>query len=74
MLVGVVSLVVIVGIRFSKLKVPGALVLVSHDRHLVDRVTTEILALDGSGGVVLLGADRGSIGRDSASGAEHNSA
>ena len=27
----------------------GALVLVSHDRHLVDRVTTEILALDGSG-------------------------
>ncbi len=30
---------------------PGALVLVSHDRHLVDRVTTEILALDGSGGV-----------------------
>ena len=30
---------------------PGALVLVSHDRHLVDRVTTEILALDGLGGV-----------------------
>ncbi len=29
----------------------GALVLVSHDRHLVDRVTTQILALDGSGGV-----------------------
>jgi len=30
---------------------PGALVLVSHDRHLVDRVTTEILALDGTGTV-----------------------
>jgi ATP-binding cassette subfamily F protein uup len=30
---------------------PGALVIVSHDRHLVDRVTTAILALDGSGGV-----------------------
>jgi len=29
---------------------PGALVLVSHDRHLIDRVTTEILALDGKGG------------------------
>ena len=28
---------------------PGSLVLVSHDRHLVDRVATEILALDGSG-------------------------
>lgn len=27
----------------------GALVLVSHDRHLIDRVTTEILALDGNG-------------------------
>lgn len=27
----------------------GALVLVSHDRHLVDRVATEILALDGNG-------------------------
>jgi ATP-binding cassette subfamily F protein uup len=35
----------------SLLDFPGALVLVSHDRHLVDRVTTEILALDGSGAV-----------------------
>jgi len=35
----------------SLIDFPGALVLVSHDRHLVDRVTTEILALDGSGGV-----------------------
>jgi ATP-binding cassette subfamily F protein uup len=35
----------------SLIDFPGALVLVSHDRHLVDRVTTEILALDGSGPV-----------------------
>ena len=28
---------------------PGALVLVTHDRHLLDRVSTVILALDGSG-------------------------
>lgn len=28
---------------------PGALVLVTHDRYLLDRVATEILALDGSG-------------------------
>jgi ATP-binding cassette subfamily F protein uup len=33
----------------SLIDFPGALVLVSHDRHLVDRVTTAILALDGSG-------------------------
>ena len=35
----------------SLIDFPGALVLVSHDRHLVDRVTTEILALDGNGGM-----------------------
>ena len=35
----------------SLIEFSGALVLVSHDRHLVDRVTTEILALDGRGGV-----------------------
>ena len=35
----------------SLIDFPGALVLVSHDRHLVDRVTTAILALDGSGPV-----------------------
>jgi ATP-binding cassette subfamily F protein uup len=29
---------------------PGALVLVSHDRYLVDRVCTTLLALDGEGG------------------------
>ncbi len=29
---------------------PGALVLVTHDRYLIDRVSTEILALDGRGG------------------------
>jgi len=30
---------------------PGALVLVTHDRYLLDRVSTEILALDGRGGL-----------------------
>jgi ATP-binding cassette subfamily F protein uup len=34
----------------SLLTFPGALVLVTHDRHLLDRVATEILALDGRGG------------------------
>jgi ATP-binding cassette subfamily F protein uup len=34
----------------SLLEFPGALVLVTHDRHLSDRVTTELLALDGKGG------------------------
>jgi ATP-binding cassette subfamily F protein uup len=29
---------------------PGALVLVSHDRYLLDRLSTELLALDGKGG------------------------
>lgn len=29
---------------------PGGLILVSHDRHLIDRLSTEILALDGAGG------------------------
>jgi ABC transport system ATP-binding/permease protein len=29
---------------------PGALVLVTHDRFLLDRVSTELLALDGTGG------------------------
>ncbi|HEX9428128.1 MAG TPA: ABC-F family ATP-binding cassette domain-containing protein [Candidatus Polarisedimenticolia bacterium] len=32
------------------LEFPGALVLVSHDRHLLDRVSTQVLALDGRGG------------------------
>ncbi len=36
----------------SLLEFPGALVLVSHDRHLIDRVATAILALDGRGGLV----------------------
>jgi ATP-binding cassette subfamily F protein uup len=35
----------------SLLEFQGALVLVIHDRHVIDRVTTEILALDGSGNV-----------------------
>ncbi len=34
------------------LEFPGALVLVTHDRYLLDRVSTRILALDGRGGVV----------------------
>ncbi|MBI3447515.1 MAG: ABC-F family ATP-binding cassette domain-containing protein [Acidobacteria bacterium] len=34
----------------SLLEFPGALVLVSHDRHLLDRVSTQIVALDGRGG------------------------
>jgi len=34
----------------SLLEFPGALVLVTHDRHLIDRVSTSILALDGRGG------------------------
>lgn len=35
----------------SLLEFPGALVLVTHDRYLIDRVSTQILALDGRGGV-----------------------
>jgi ATP-binding cassette subfamily F protein uup len=34
----------------SLLEFSGALVLVTHDRHLIDRVSTQILALDGAGG------------------------
>lgn len=34
----------------SLLEFPGALVLVTHDRYLIDRVSTMILALDGRGG------------------------
>jgi len=32
------------------LEFPGALVLVTHDRYLLDRVSTHLLALDGEGG------------------------
>ncbi|HEX6088311.1 MAG TPA: ABC-F family ATP-binding cassette domain-containing protein [Thermoanaerobaculia bacterium] len=35
----------------SLLEFPGALVLVTHDRYLLDRVSTQVLALDGRGGV-----------------------
>ena len=35
----------------SLLEFPGALVLVTHDRHMIDRVSTSILALNGRGGV-----------------------
>jgi ATP-binding cassette subfamily F protein uup len=34
----------------SLLEFPGALVLVTHDRYMIDRVSTHILALDGKGG------------------------
>jgi len=33
---------------------PGAIVLVTHDRYMLDRVSTEVLALDGRGGAVLV--------------------
>jgi ATP-binding cassette subfamily F protein uup len=36
----------------SLLEFPGALVLVTHDRHLIDRVSTRILWLDGRVGAV----------------------
>jgi len=36
----------------SLLEFPGALVLVTHDRYLLDRVSTRILALDGRGAAV----------------------
>jgi ABC transport system ATP-binding/permease protein len=36
----------------SLLEFPGALVLVTHDRYLLDRVSTRLLALDGRGGVL----------------------
>ena len=36
----------------SLLEFPGALVLVTHDRYLLDRVSTRLLALDGRGGAI----------------------
>jgi ATP-binding cassette subfamily F protein uup len=36
----------------SLMEFKGALVLVTHDRYLLDRVSTHLLALDGQGGVV----------------------
>jgi ATP-binding cassette subfamily F protein uup len=36
----------------SLLEFAGALVLVTHDRYLLDRVSTQLLALDGQGGAV----------------------
>jgi ATP-binding cassette subfamily F protein uup len=35
---------------------PGALVLVSHDRELMDRLCTEVIGLDGQGGAALYGS------------------
>jgi ATP-binding cassette subfamily F protein uup len=37
----------------SLLEFPGALVLVTHDRYMIDRVSTQILALDGRGNAEL---------------------
>jgi ATP-binding cassette subfamily F protein uup len=37
----------------SLLEFPGALVLVTHDRYLLDRVSTRLLALDGAGGATV---------------------
>ncbi len=37
----------------SLLEFPGALVIVTHDRYLLDRVSTQILALDGKGGATM---------------------
>ena len=37
----------------SLLDFPGALVLVTHDRYLLDRISTRVLALDGLGGTKL---------------------
>ncbi|MBN2369606.1 MAG: ABC-F family ATP-binding cassette domain-containing protein [Vicinamibacteria bacterium] len=37
----------------SLLEFPGALVLVTHDRYLLDRVSTRVLALDGSGNATI---------------------
>jgi ATP-binding cassette subfamily F protein uup len=34
----------------SLVEFPGAIVLVTHDRYMLDRVSTEVLALDGKGG------------------------
>jgi len=51
----------------SLLEWQGALVLVTHDRYLLDRVSTELLALDGRGGAVFY-ADyaQWELGRDAA--------
>src|SRR5262249_7395288 len=35
---------------------PGALVMVSHDRELMDRLCTEVVGLDGRGGAALYGS------------------
>jgi ATP-binding cassette subfamily F protein uup len=40
----------------SLMEFPGAVVLVSHDRELMDRVCTEVVGLDGRGGAALYGS------------------
>ena len=42
---------------------PGALVLVSHDRDLMDRLCTEVIGLDGRGGVGAVRQRRAVAGR-----------
>ena len=63
----------------SLLEFPGALVLVTHDRYLLDRVATALLALDGRGGARLFAdlaqweasrAEPGAPGRAEAGGVE----
>jgi ATP-binding cassette subfamily F protein uup len=51
----------------SLLEFPGALVLVTHDRYLLDRVSTRILALDGRGAAVAYaGYEQWEAARDAA--------
>ena len=57
----------------SLLEFPGALVLVTHDRYLLDRVSTQLLALDGRGGRRLLRGLR-PVGAGPASGGGDHSA
>ncbi len=51
----------------SLLEFPGALVLVTHDRYLLDRVSTRLVALDGRGGAAFFaGYDQWEAGRRAA--------
>jgi ATP-binding cassette subfamily F protein uup len=56
----------------SLLDFPGALVLVTHDRYLLDRVSTRVLALDGRGGATFFAdyAQWESAGREAARAAD----
>jgi ATP-binding cassette subfamily F protein uup len=50
---------------------PGALVLVSHDRDLMDRLCTEVVGLDGQGGAALYGSVNQWLAAIEARGFEH---